>query len=180
MKFNSPRGWIAPGKAAKQALGPCNRRDPRGTFDSVMIDGAASMRAAVVEQAALHGFVLAIVQRKIFLDRLATLSVARSLLDDTRWFAANFSIAAVHFFHLDALADTVAISATGRGELFAADSRNGSAECAHSSNSNEVRIVTGMPRHENEFPGHRSHRATFPANPLCSWVLMIMIGPIRR
>ena len=50
----------------------------------------------------------------------------------------------------------------------------------YSFNSNEVRIVTYAQRRENESFLRRSHRANLPANPLYSWVLVLMIEAIRH
>ena len=50
----------------------------------------------------------------------------------------------------------------------------------YSFNSNEVRIVTYAQRRENESYRRRSHRANLPANPLYSWVLVLMIEAIRH
>ena len=50
----------------------------------------------------------------------------------------------------------------------------------NSFNSNEVCIVTYAQRRENESFQCRSHRANIPANPLYSWVLVLMIEAIRH
>jgi hypothetical protein len=89
-------------------------------------------------------------------------------LGDTERFSSEIFQSRPSIFHLDALEDAIAISAIERGELFAAHPQNDSTRCAHSSNSNEVRIVTRMQRRENEFPDCLSHRANIAANPLCS------------
>jgi hypothetical protein len=94
--------------------------------------------------------------------------------------AGNFSIAATSFPGCATARATPHSRITARriiGRAFAQRTRAGR---TFPFNSNQICVVTVMQRHENEFPWHRSHRATFPANPLCSWVLVIMIGAIRR
>jgi hypothetical protein len=128
---------------------------------------AASVRAPIANDAAPHHFVFAIVLPK-FSSSPGNLVGCRVRSHDRKRFHPEFSVEAADF-RLGAPCGRYCDYTIRRRTFIEANSRSECVQYAHFFISSEVRVVACLQR-----------RTNIAANPLCSWVLVLMIGSIRQ